>query len=91
MIGALEACKHIPLPTPPRLEVVDVLYSEKSTTQQKVGALKSIMSSSGQALALLVLAVALFQVGATIIHILEILFWPIVVPFKILGWIAGSA
>ena len=89
VVSVIGASRHLQLPTP-RIVVLDVLRADDTTPQQKAAALKTIISSAGQALAIITATAMLRQVGSAIIQVAEIIFWPLTVPLKILQWLAGA-
>ncbi|RMY54002.1 hypothetical protein D0865_04961 [Hortaea werneckii] len=64
------------------------LNSDKATAQQKVDALRAALLLSAQALACLFAVTVIWRLGAAVLQILGVLLWPLIVPFKILRWIA---
>ena len=90
IISIIDAFRYFIAPVIPRLAAIDPLRADQ-TPQQKLEAMKRILSTSGQALVFLALAATLWRVGSAVVHVFEILFWPIVLPFKILGWLGGRA
>ena len=91
IVGIIDACRHIILPRVPHLRVFDVLGAEDLSPQQKVDALKYMLSTAGQAFMVLGITTILWYVGSAIMHVLEIVLWPVLVPFKILRWLGGGA
>ena len=89
-VAVLETCRSVRMPGLPRIRTIDVLKADNASPQQKVDALKTIVSSTGQALVLLTATAIIWQVGSAFAHMLEMLFWPLLVPFKILRWLADS-
>ncbi|RMY25405.1 hypothetical protein D0866_11120 [Hortaea werneckii] len=64
------------------------LNSDKATAQQKVDALRAALLLSAQALACLFVVTVVWRLGAAVLQIIGVLLWPLIVPFKILRWIA---
>jgi hypothetical protein len=90
IINIIESCRHIILPRIPRLRVLDVLRADDRSPQQKVDALKHMLSTVGQALLVLAITATLWHVGSAIMHVLEVVLWPVLVPLKILKWVRGG-
>ncbi|KAK3701866.1 hypothetical protein LTR37_015177 [Vermiconidia calcicola] len=90
LVGIVDGCKHLNLPALPRPGVLNDLTAEETTPQQKINALRTILSSTGQAIAVVVITAALWQVGSLVLRVLEIILWPILAPFRILRWLSGS-
>lgn len=88
-VGAVDACRNVQLPSLPRIGIFAVLYAEDTTPQQKVSALKTMLSSAGQAVLFLTIIAMIWQVGSLVVRVLEMLLWPFMVPLKILRWLAG--
>jgi hypothetical protein len=89
VISIIDAFRYLIAPIVPRLAVIDYLRAEQ-TPQQKLDAMKRMLSTSGQALVLLVLAATLWHVGSAVVRVFEVVFWPMVLPFRILGWMGGG-
>jgi len=81
---ALNVCKDLRLP---RIDLPSLLGMRDATPEQKMAALKTLLSVFAQGLAVLVLFTMLWRIGAAILHILDVLFWPLAVPFKVLRWL----
>ena len=90
VVSTIDATRRIHLPAWPQIGVLNVLNAPDTTPQQKVYAIKTILSSTGQALAILTFIAMLWQAGSVVMHALEIFFWPLLVPFKIARWLASS-
>lgn len=84
--AALNAGKHIQLPN---ISLLEALSTPSATPQQKVEALKALLTLTAQALAFLMVVTMVWRLGAAIAHVLEIVLWPLAVPFKILRWLLG--
>lgn len=82
---AFNACTVFRMPDVRKLYA---LNSEKATAQQKVDALRAALVLSAQALACLFVVTVVWRLGAAVLQILGVLLWPLIVPFKILRWIA---
>ena len=90
IVSVIDACRYVIVPMIPRLAVIDALRADQ-TPQEKMEAMKWILATSGQALIMLVLAATLWRVGSAAMQVFELVFWPIVLPFRILGWLGGRA
>ena len=90
IISIIDACRHVILPRIPHLRVFAVLRADDRSPQQKVDALKHILSTAGQALIILGITATLWYVGSAIMHGFEVILWPVLVPFKILRWLGGG-
>ena len=90
-VGAAYACRNVPLPSCPRIGIFDVLYAEDTTPQQKVSALKGMLSSAGQVMIILTILAMLWNLGSLVARALEMLLWPFMVPFKVLRWVTGGS
>ncbi|KAI6827903.1 hypothetical protein KC367_g2057 [Hortaea werneckii] len=82
---ALNACTVFRMPDVRKLYAFN---SEKATAQQKVDALRAALLLSAQALACLFVVTVAWRLGAAVLQIIGVLLWPLIVPFKILRWIA---
>ncbi|KAI7462668.1 hypothetical protein KC351_g16224 [Hortaea werneckii] len=82
---ALNACTVFRMPD---ISKFYALNSEEATAQQKVDALRAALLLSAQALACLFAITVVWRLGAAVLQILGVLLWPLIVPFKILRWIA---
>ena len=74
----------------PRVRAMDVLYAEDTTPQQKVSALKTMLSSVGQVLILLSVVAMVCQIGSVVVSAVEMVLWPVLVPIKVLRWLGGG-
>ena len=90
VISIIDTCRQIHLPALPRIGVLRILSAEDTTPQQKADALKTILSSTGQAVLLLMAIAMLWQVGSAVMHAFEMLLWPLLVPFKLLRWVVSG-
>lgn len=90
VVEALNYGRHLPIPALPRIGVLEVLNAEDSTPAQKVDAMKSIVSSTGQVLVFLTLATMFWQVGSAVVRICELVFWPLLIPIKVMKWLASA-
>ena len=90
IISMVDSCRHVHVPVLPRIGALEILRAEETTPQQKVDALKTIWSSTGQVLIFLTIMAVLWQVGSALTHLCEVFFWPLLVPFKMLQWLAGT-
>lgn len=75
----------------PRICALEPLRAPDATPQQKVDALKALLTLAGQGVTLLMVVTVLWRLGAALMQVFEVLFWPLAVPFKILRWLAGYA
>ncbi|KAK5138448.1 hypothetical protein LTR08_000034 [Meristemomyces frigidus] len=75
----------------PKSGMLDALTSASATPQQKVDALKALVTLTGQGLVLLMVVTMLWRLGAAVMYVFEVLLWPLAVPFRILAWLAGFA
>ena len=91
IVSIVDACRHVILPRIPHLRVLAVLRADDRSPQQKVDALKHILSTAGQALIVLGITATFWHVGSAIMHGFEVILWPVLVPFKILRWLGGGA
>lgn len=88
-IGTLDACRHIIAHLLPRIAPINGLRADQSP-QQKVAAMKQMLATAGQAMVFVAIAAMLWRVASAVFKVLEIMFWPFVLPFKILSWIGGG-
>ncbi|TKA31435.1 hypothetical protein B0A50_02282 [Salinomyces thailandicus] len=72
----------------PSASLLGALSSDTASAKQKVEALRALLLLSGQALVFLMVVTVVLRLGAAILHAVEVLLWPLVVPFRILKWIA---
>lgn len=88
-LGVLEALlsymTHIKIPKSGQIEL---LMSQDAPTQERVEALKALVSLTAHALAVCTTLAMLWKLGSAVMHLLEVLLWPLAVPFKVLRWIA---
>ena len=91
IISIIDACRHVILPHIPHLTAVDVLRADDRSPQQKVDALRYMLSTAGQAIMVLGITAISWYVGSAIMHVLEVVLWPVLVPFKILRWLGNGA
>ncbi|KAF2485303.1 hypothetical protein BDY17DRAFT_293293 [Neohortaea acidophila] len=90
VLAAATACKHIRLPTLPRPGALEALYSDETSPQQKARALKALLSLSGQVVMLLSVAAALWQIGNVVLRLIEVVFWPFLLPLRLMRWCVGT-
>lgn len=86
IISMLDLCKRLRFPTL-RLSALDTLSAEDATPEQKAHALKTILSTAGQVLLVVTITAMLWQVGSAVIRCLQLLFWPVLLPLKVVRWI----
>lgn len=89
IIGVFDACKKVPWPSLSHFSMLDTLMAENATPAQKAEALKQLLASAGQVLGLLAILAMLWQIGTLIANALEIILWPLMVPFKVLRWLSN--
>ena len=89
LLGLFNLCKTVALPSLPRLQVLDALSSDTATPEQKVDAMKTIVSSTGQLLVVFMILGTLWSVGSAVGRVLEVVFWPVSVPLRMLRWLGG--
>ncbi|RMY70814.1 hypothetical protein D0862_14690 [Hortaea werneckii] len=82
---AFNACTVFRMPD---IRKLYALNSDKATAQQKVDALRAALLLSAQALACLFVVTVVWRLGTVVLQVLGVLLWPLIVPFKILRWIA---
>ena len=75
----------------PRVDLLEALSSPNASPQEKVDALKALALLVGQALGFLMVASMLWKLGNVIMNVVEVVLWPILVPFKVLRWFAGAS
>ena len=85
--SAIDAFKSVQFP---KLRILEGLTAADTTPRQRVDAVKAVLSLVGQALAFLMCITILWKLGAAVMQVLEVVVWPMVVPFKILRWLAGA-
>ena len=73
----------------PKLAVIEILSSPEASTREKLIAVKSVLSLAAHALAICTTLAMLWKLGAAIMHLLEVLLWPLMVPLRILRWVVG--
>ncbi|EME79139.1 uncharacterized protein MYCFIDRAFT_177791 [Pseudocercospora fijiensis CIRAD86] len=73
----------------PRIDTLELLKDPDVSTREKAEALKTVLSLAGHALAVCTMLAMLWQLGAAVIHLLEVVFWPLAVPVRMLRWIVG--
>lgn len=73
----------------PKVAVIETLSSSEASTTEKMIALKQVLSLAAHALAICTTLAMLWKLGAAIMHLLEVLLWPLMVPLRILRWIGG--
>ncbi|KAK6396944.1 hypothetical protein LTR65_007442 [Meristemomyces frigidus] len=86
--SALDVGRHVHLPN---FGILEALRAPDATPQQKVDALKALLTLTVQGLALLMVITMLWRLGAAVMHVFEVLLWPLAAPFKILRWLVGYA
>ncbi|KAF7195161.1 hypothetical protein HII31_03367 [Pseudocercospora fuligena] len=74
----------------PRIDTLELLKDPHVSTREKAEALKTVVSLAGHALAVCTLLAMLWQLGAAVMHLLEVVFWPLAVPLRVMRWIAGA-
>lgn len=72
----------------PKSGQIELLMSQDAPTQERVEALKALVSLAAHALAVCTTLAMLWKLGSAVMHLLEVLLWPLAVPFKVLRWIA---
>lgn len=87
-ISIFDACRSVIAPLIPRITAMDALRADQ-TPQQKLAAMKQLLATAGQAMVFVAIAATLWRVGSAVVQISEIVFWPIIVPFRIVGWLGG--
>ena len=90
IIRSIVACHQKIAPRLPRIQVVDVLQAKDKTMQQKIDALRQLLSTAGQAMILLAFTVVLWYVGSAAMRVLEVVLWPIIMPIRVLKWLGGA-
>lgn len=75
----------------PQSDLVETLRSQDATAKEKADALKATLSLVGHVLAVGTALAMIWQLSAAVIQLLQIAFWPLAVPFKILRWVMGAA
>lgn len=70
---------------------LEPLITAGATRQQKLAAMKMMVMMSGQAFVVLMMVAIVWRLGAAVVYALEMIVWPLVVPFKILRWLAGGS
>ncbi|KAK5127806.1 hypothetical protein LTR85_004922 [Meristemomyces frigidus] len=86
--SAVDFSRHLHLP---KVGLLEALRAPEATPQHKVDAMKALLALTGQGLALLMVVTVLWRLGAALMHVSEVLFWPLAVLVKILRWLAGYA
>lgn len=87
-VSLITATQYLRLP---QLGLLDALSAPDATTQEKVAALKALLSLVGQAVVFAAVATMLWRVGSAAMVVLEVVLWPVVVPFRMLRWMAGTS
>lgn len=70
IISILDACRYVAAPIFARLTTIDALRADQ-TPQQKMEAMRRMLSTTGQAMVLMALAAMLWHVGSTVKHVVE--------------------
>lgn len=83
---ALDRCEDLRLPEPP---VISTLRKQNATPEQKMQALSTLLSAAGQGLAVLMAVTVVWRLGAAVLYVVDVLLWPVVLPFRVLGWVVG--
>ncbi|EME44211.1 hypothetical protein DOTSEDRAFT_71893 [Dothistroma septosporum NZE10] len=73
----------------PKVATVEILSSSDASAAEKIVALKAVLSLAAHTLALCTTLAMLWKLEAAIVHLLEVLLWPLMVPLRILRWMVG--
>lgn len=74
----------------PRIDTLEVLKDPNVSAKEKVDALRTALSLAGHALAVCTILAMLWKLGAALMHLLEVISWPLAVPLRMLRWIVGA-
>ncbi|KAK5721817.1 hypothetical protein LTR15_006409 [Elasticomyces elasticus] len=85
---AVKSCRAMRLP---RIDILSALNAPNATPQQKVDALRELLSLGAQVFAFLMVVSMLWKLGTAVVQLLELVFWPLIVPLKVVKWVAGVA
>jgi len=84
---AMDAALHFPLP---RLALLGALRSPHTTPQQRLECVKTSLALAGQVVGVLMGLMLVWRLGAAVVQVVEALLWPVIMPFRILRWLAGG-
>ncbi|KAK5686441.1 hypothetical protein LTS10_002559 [Elasticomyces elasticus] len=85
---AVKSCKAMRFP---RIDILSALNAPNATPRQKVDALRELLSLGAQVFAFLMVVSMLWKLGTAVVQLLELVFWPLIVPLKVVRWVAGVA
>ncbi|KAK0357442.1 hypothetical protein LTR91_016039 [Friedmanniomyces endolithicus] len=75
---------------PPNTGALWALRAPDASPQQKIDGLHALLSLGAQVLAVLMVLSALWRLGVAVAQVVEVVFWPFVVPFRIVRWVVGG-
>ncbi|CAK4031990.1 Hypothetical predicted protein [Lecanosticta acicola] len=73
----------------PKSGQMGTLMSSDVPTKDRVEALKAVVSVAAHALAICTILAMLWKLGSAAMHLLEVLLWPLEVPFRVFRWLTG--
>ncbi|KAK3654066.1 hypothetical protein LTR56_003502 [Elasticomyces elasticus] len=85
---AVKSCRAMRFP---RIDILSALNAPNATPRQKVDALRELLSLGAQVFAFLMVLSMLWRLGTAVVQLLELVFWPLIVPLKVVRWVAGVA
>ncbi|KAK0290415.1 hypothetical protein LTS16_020611 [Friedmanniomyces endolithicus] len=81
---AVQKCQDLRFPD---TSLLWALRAPDASPQQKIDGLRALLSLGAQVLAVLMVISALWRLGVAVAGVVEVVFWPFVVPFRILRWV----
>lgn len=72
----------------PKVAFFETLASSEVSVDEKVEALKAVLTLLGHALAVCTALAMIWKLGAALMQVLEVLLWPLAVPLRVLRWMA---
>ena len=86
LLFLFDVSKAIPFPRV-RVPVLETLLSEHATPEEKVAAVKAVVGATGQAVGVLTVLVLLWNLAGLVVRVVEVVFWPVMLPVRVARWI----
>ena len=77
-------------PQIPHSFLSDLLAAEWISPQQKLSALRTLLRTGGRILTLCIVIALAWRFGAAVIRVLDEIWWPVIVPFRLVAWVCGK-